>query len=1227
METIRTIKIFLASSEELKDERIKFGNFIREIDDDYEPRGIRIKLINWENLISGDCGRPKQDEYNDKVRECDIFIAIFHTIAGEHTIEEYNIAKQTQNKIGTPIIYVFCQELKETEREDSSLSNFKEKLLKEIRHYWDKYQNSEMLQLKFVKQLIKLETRLWDDLKVEDGIIRLGNKTIAQMDKLQFAAANKDYIRMQTDLNELHDEIEEKQRKLEKKKNKLERKKSATKDDPDDEDAREEYEDTKADVDELVDELQPKLNKYNKLKEEFAEYQKLLFNTAKRVAQLQDERITKRMCRAKDAFNEGKVREANIILDEAEADAQRNLEDYKQSKKITEQKRLAIISNIDELLLRISTVMADCTVTIDERIAKVIDLYAQTDETSLIIDYDKEKHAQLLYEYTNFLDEYAYYEKAIEVIQRQIKMIDSDCDKKALSYLRQGMIYYHLASFNESIKSYEQALLIQEKTLSPDHPDLANTYNRLAEVLNTQGEYERAIGFAKLAQKREDTLGSANYYDNLVPELWHKGEKQKALEYSKKAKEIKKKLLDKKTRNGNATIDRNALLIEFANSQRSVGDSYRFLGEHENSLKEYKEALQIHIDTLGENHPETALSYGCVGVAYLNLKNYHEALKNTLKGMDIREYKLGNKHPKTAESYYWLGEIYSQPWESQDYDMALKYLQKAKSIREKAYGLKHKETLFVYNKIGDVCYEKQDYEASKAYYIKCLQMINLKGTLSRDDVYTIMILNNSLGLIERMLPNGDFNIEWSYFSNALDKYKTIVDEEDATTATLYYNIACACEDRKNYSVALEYYQRALPLYEKFYNDDVIAIANLHTSIGMMYFKVDGGQELKENITKENEHIKHALDICVERYGVNSIETANVYQCIGTHYYDKEDYGKAQEYYFKALDIRGRECGNESIEAARSYNDIGTLYFAIKDYKNALQYFSHANSIKEKVLRNDNSEYKEFILSYGNLATTLQILEDYNKALEYYQKELVIVEKKMGVGNPSIAAIYYNIGLTLFLLEKYNDALEYFVKSMIVREKVLGNENIETINTTYYVGLAYYYLGKYDNALKYLEKAIKKQEKVLGKKHNNTASTHYWIGLTYYNLHNYNVALEHFEKALKVYGQLYGKNHIDTASIYYQIGITYYDLDDLTKALEYNFRSLLIREKELGTEHLDTANSYYIISLVYYRLNDFSKALEYIEKAMKIRKGKLSHSHPDIIMAQNLIDTIKVSKRL
>ena len=82
MKTNRVIKIFLASSEELEADRYRFGNLIRKLDNIYEKRGIRIELFEWEDYDAAYNGMRKQDEYNERVRASDMFLALFHKKAG-----------------------------------------------------------------------------------------------------------------------------------------------------------------------------------------------------------------------------------------------------------------------------------------------------------------------------------------------------------------------------------------------------------------------------------------------------------------------------------------------------------------------------------------------------------------------------------------------------------------------------------------------------------------------------------------------------------------------------------------------------------------------------------------------------------------------------------------------------------------------------------------------------------------------------------------------------------------------------------------------------------------------------------------------------------------------------------------------------------------------------------------------------------------------------------------
>ena len=73
---MKTNKIFLASSDKLEVDRARFGNLVCRLDKIYEKRDIRIGLIEWENLDAAYNGQRKQDEYNQEIRESDLFLAV-----------------------------------------------------------------------------------------------------------------------------------------------------------------------------------------------------------------------------------------------------------------------------------------------------------------------------------------------------------------------------------------------------------------------------------------------------------------------------------------------------------------------------------------------------------------------------------------------------------------------------------------------------------------------------------------------------------------------------------------------------------------------------------------------------------------------------------------------------------------------------------------------------------------------------------------------------------------------------------------------------------------------------------------------------------------------------------------------------------------------------------------------------------------------------------------------
>ena len=64
----------------------------------------------------------------------------------------------------------------------------------------------------------------------------------------------------------------------------------------------------------------------------------------------------------------------------------------------------------------------------------------------------------------------------------------------------------------------------------------------------------------------------------------------------------------------------------------------------------YKErSLEIYIDTVGNNHPNTATAYNNIGSAYESIENYDKAVEYFEKAYKIFESALGPDHPNTMQ--------------------------------------------------------------------------------------------------------------------------------------------------------------------------------------------------------------------------------------------------------------------------------------------------------------------------------------------------------------------------------------------------------------------------------------------------------------------------------------------------------------------------------------------------------------------------------------------------
>lgn len=89
---MKTIKIFLASSEELKPERLVIAELITKLNFLWAEYDISIRLVKWEYLDSSMGAQHKQEDYNDYLRQCDMCVVMYWTKFGMYTEIEFETA-------------------------------------------------------------------------------------------------------------------------------------------------------------------------------------------------------------------------------------------------------------------------------------------------------------------------------------------------------------------------------------------------------------------------------------------------------------------------------------------------------------------------------------------------------------------------------------------------------------------------------------------------------------------------------------------------------------------------------------------------------------------------------------------------------------------------------------------------------------------------------------------------------------------------------------------------------------------------------------------------------------------------------------------------------------------------------------------------------------------------------------------------------------------------------
>ena len=366
---------------------------------------------------------------------------------------------------------------------------------------------------------------------------------------------------------------------------------------------------------------------------------------------------------------------------------------------------------------------------------------------------------------------------------------------------------------------------------------------------------------------------------------------------------------------------------------------------------------------------------------------------------------------------------------------------------------------------------------------------------------------------------GDTKEAIRYFKTALRQSLQQYGEENIWTAIEYNNVGGEYKMQGNYSKALEFYTKALVIWEKVAGKEHPDVAKANINIGSVYY-------LQGDYVKAFDYFSKALTIQKKTLKMEHPDIAVNYSHLGGNYAAQGNYLKAFEYYNKSLTIVKKIYGEEHFYTADLLNEIGCLFSGQGDYSKALEYHFKSLAIREKVL---SYEHPSVATSYNNIGITYQKQGNITKAVEYYSRALLIYEKLYGTGHPNTATFYNNIGSIYKDQGDYTKALEYYTKSLNIRLKVLGNNHPDVAGSYNNIGSIYKDQADYAKALEYYTNSLNIRLKVLGNNHPDVAVSYYNLGAVYSYMGKYSKALNNFSKAFDIFRKVLGPDHPNTKS--------------------------------------------------------------------------------------------------
>ncbi|KAL3935087.1 MAG: hypothetical protein SGBAC_009325 [Bacillariaceae sp.] len=558
-----------------------------------------------------------------------------------------------------------------------------------------------------------------------------------------------------------------------------------------------------------------------------------------------------------------------------------------------------------------------------------------------------------------------------EALDIALKTHGKDHPMVATSYRRMANILHRYGKLQEATQMFQQALVIQLKTLEKEYLDAcaAVLYSYMGDLLQNADKpevavstYQTALGIFTLVLESDDRW-LQTMYRKLGDVLDGQGNDGEALTMYQRALKLE---LDRASSGGCEELQEAASIF------KRIGTLLRKHGNHDFAIKMFEEVVQIKLKIQKQDYQ---------GRLKTKLKMYEEYLGSTTKAN-------GQWHPPVAMICIKREHL----WNAQGkYPEAIQMYEKGFEIRVQFLGQDTLDTAILSNTMADVLAILGRWNEAVKYYKKSLDTFS--AALGPYDPW----VRTTYQKLEDIFIDQDKQDEALEMQKEVFRYE-LQETRYSATSKLFYGM----NDEKEFTTKL--YKNILEMRAMALSPEYPDSARMYNALGDLLFS---HQHMYDDATAMYQEA-HAIEMtCLGANHPDRIATRSILANISMH---KDNEDEVVEAYHKALGIGLRAHIHDHPLIACRYHRSGNILSNQGRYKDAMNMYQDALEIQLKKLGYD---HPDTTLLYNHMGHALANQGSYLEATRMFKRALQIWKKTFREDHPMIVSTYQKMVDMLF----------------------------------------------------------------------------------------------------------------------------------------------------------------------------------------------------------------------